>query len=30
MKAKVITLGIIYAVPILMNIFGMGIMGWVY
>ncbi len=30
LNAKVITLIVIYAVPILMNIFGMGIMGWVY
>ncbi|MCP4138051.1 MAG: hypothetical protein GY754_44215 [bacterium] len=30
MKSKLITVGIFYAVPILMNIFGQGIMGWVY
>lgn len=30
MKTKLIALGIIYTVPIIMNIFGMGIMGWVY
>jgi hypothetical protein len=30
MKAKVITLAVIYSVPVIMNIIGMGIMGWVY
>ncbi len=29
-KAKVTVLGIIYLIPILMNIFGQGIMGWNY
>lgn len=29
-KSKLITIGVIYAVPICMNIFGMGIKGWVY
>ncbi len=30
LKTKLITVGIIYAVPVIMNIFGMGIMGWIY
>ena len=30
MKTKLIILGIIYAVPVLMNIFAFGIMGWNY
>jgi hypothetical protein len=30
LKSKLITVGIIYVVPIIMNIIGMGIMGWVY
>jgi hypothetical protein len=30
MKSKLITLGIIYAVPVAMNIIGLGIMGWTY
>ena len=30
LKSKLIIVGIFYAVPIVMNIFGMGIMGWVY
>ncbi len=30
LKTKLITVGIIYTVPILMNVFGMGLMGWVY
>ncbi|MCP3922872.1 MAG: hypothetical protein GY714_09830 [Desulfobacterales bacterium] len=30
LKTKLITVGIIYTIPILMNTFGMGIMGWVY
>ncbi len=30
MKAKLLTLGIIYAVPVIMNIIGFGIMGWTY
>jgi hypothetical protein len=29
-KQKLTMLGIIYAVPILMNLFGFGIMGWNY
>ena len=29
-KAKLMTLGIIYAVPIIMNIIGMGMLGWTY
>ena len=30
MKTKLITIGIIYLVPIIMNIFGLGILGWNY
>jgi hypothetical protein len=30
LKSKLIMLGIIYAVPIIMNIIGMGILGWKY
>ncbi len=30
LKTKLITVGIIYTVPVIMNIFGMGIMGWIY
>jgi len=30
MKAKWITLIVIYSVPVILNIIGMGIMGWVY
>ncbi|RLD43353.1 MAG: hypothetical protein DRI88_10930 [Bacteroidetes bacterium] len=30
MKAKWITLVVIYSVPVILNIIGMGIMGWVY
>ena len=30
MKAKLITLGIIYAVPIVMNILAFGFWGWNY
>jgi hypothetical protein len=29
-KNKLITIGIIYAVPVVMNIIGLGIFGWVY
>ena len=29
-RNKIITICSIYAVAILMNIFGMGVMGWVY
>jgi len=29
-KSKLIMLGIVYAVPIIMNIIGMGILGWTY
>ncbi len=29
-KAKIITLAVIYSVPVVMNIIGMGILGWVY
>ena len=30
MNAKILTLAVIYSVPIIMNIIGMGIFGWVY
>lgn len=30
MKAKIITLSAIYSIPIIMNIIGMGILGWIY
>jgi len=29
-KSKIITIAAIYTVGILMNVFGMGVMGWVY
>jgi hypothetical protein len=29
-KSKIITIAAIYTVAILMNIWGLGIMGWVY
>jgi len=29
-KSKVITLAAIYTIAILMNVFGLGVMGWVY
>ena len=29
-KSKIITICAIYSVPVLMNVFGLGIMGWVY
>lgn len=30
LKTKLISLGVIYLVPVVMNIIGMGVMGWVY
>jgi hypothetical protein len=30
MKAKLTTVGIIYAVPVLMNIIAFGFLGWMY
>jgi hypothetical protein len=30
MKSKLITVGVFYAVPIIMNIIGLGILGWTY
>jgi len=29
-RSKIITIAGIYAVAILMNVFGLGLMGWVY